>query len=306
MNNFLRLIRFPNLVIIALTMVLLQYVVLLPDIITTSIFPKLSHFSFILFVIYTLCIAAAGNIINDLKDINIDKLNKTFEKQIIPNKITEDNAWIYYFALNFIAFVLSIILPQLHEYNYYTLFINFPFIVGLLWIYSAFLKKLPLIGNIAIAFLCAYVPMLLLDIQINHDFTNKLIDKKVRYIFIGYTLFAFLSTLFREIIKDIEDIEGDRKNGCRTLPIVAGIKGSKIVAFIVGLILLFSVLFFSKILRGEVIKIILLNICISIPVIYALYKLIIAKEKKDFTYVSKLAKWIMLGGIVFILIMKIG
>jgi hypothetical protein len=87
---------------------------------------------------------------------------------------------------------------------------------------------------------------------------------------------------------------------------VAGIKGSKIVAFIVGLILLFSVLFFSKILRGEVIKIILLNICISIPVIYALYKLIIAKEKKDFTYVSKLAKWIMLGGIVFILIMKIG
>ncbi len=307
MSNFIRLIRFPNLVIIALTMCLLQYGVLVATIKNVV----LSHTTFLLVILYTIFIAAAGNIINDIRDIEIDKMNKKVEKQLVGRIYTEGVAWQLYFMFNILSLIIALYAAFYNQNK--ILIYTYPFVVGLLYLYSTYFKKLPLIGNIIIALLCAYVPVLLFGLQTNHDFRGAIIDDNIKIIFIGYTVFAFLSTLFREIIKDIEDIEGDRQNCCRTLPIVVGIKGSKIVVFIVGFTLLLSAVFFSVILmvhpenigREGADKIILLNLFISIPIIYALYKLIMAEEKKDFTYLSKLSKWIMLGGIIFIIIMAI-
>ncbi|NJN35354.1 MAG: UbiA family prenyltransferase [Saprospiraceae bacterium] len=136
---------------------------------------------------------------------------------------------------------------------------------------------------------------------------NSLLEQSdtIRIAFTGYAVLAFASTLFREIVKDLEDAQGDAALNCRTLPVVLGVSQGRNVAFLVGLFFLFLVFFFSWILRGSFLKILILNITISLPIVYVLFSLWRAEEKTDFARVSKLAKLIMLSGLIFILIMKL-
>jgi 4-hydroxybenzoate polyprenyltransferase len=307
--NFMRLIRYPNLIIVALTQYLLQYLILKPALSKIGIRPFLPDFPFFLLVLSTVFIAAGGYIINDIEDLAIDKLNKPLKKQIVGRVYPLSFSWFFYAFFSILGFIISLYLAfYIHDF---VQLVIYPVAVALLWAYSKWLKRLPLIGNLVVAFFCAFVAFVVFYAQSLYkptsiDFETGYLDFQagIAFIFVVYSILAFISTLFREIIKDIEDSEGDKAGNCRTLPIILGLEKSKWVAVVVGLFFLFVVVFFSFILRGEAVQKILLNAIISTPIIYALFLLKKAETKEAFAFLSKLAKVIMLCGLVFLLIMK--
>lgn len=312
--NFLRLIRFPNLIIVALTQYLLQYYILLPELKKVNLMPLLPDFEFFLLVFSTILIAAGGYIINDIEDVDIDKLNKPEKKQIVGRIYPLSISWKMYIFSIILGFIISIYLA-FFIHNLVQLLI-YPTAVGMLYAYSKWWKRQPLIGNLVVSFFCAFVAWIVFYAEKINFILEKLNNVTasgtqqegydfLKLTFIGYAVFAFISTLFREIIKDIEDEQGDKAGNCRTLPVVIGVEKSKKWAFAVGLIFLSLVVIFSFILRGDWVKILILNLTISLPIIYALFLLIKSQKKEDFSFLSKLAKFIMLSGLVFILIMKL-
>lgn len=319
MTPFLRLIRLPNLLIVALTQYLLQYIILVPELSRLGQPPVLPRFEFSLLVFSTVLIAASGYIINDIEDVEIDRINKPEHKRIVGRVYPLSMSWLFYWTLVILGFGISL---------YLALFINdfvqlaiYPVAVLLLWAYSRWFKRQFLIGNLVVAAFCGFVAWVVFYAQSlsvlnirTYSFTtflnfteNSLLEQSdtVRMAFMGYAVLAFASTLFREIVKDLEDAQGDAAMNCRTLPVVLGVSQGRNIAFLVGSFFLLLVLFFSWILRGSFLKILILNITISLPILYVLFLLWRAQEKKDFARVSKLAKLIMLSGLIFILIMKI-
>lgn len=308
MKPMLRLIRFPNLVIVALTQYLLQYAILIPEITKLGMLPVLPAFHFFLLVISTVLIAAGGYVVNDIEDMEIDEQNKPEHKRIVGRVYSLKTAWWIYGFCTVIGFIISLYLA--FYVKDVIQFLIYPAAVGLLYAYSRWFKRQPLTGNLVVSFFCAFVAWVIFYAQnlspIFPLFLKTSWLDSVKITFIGYAVFAFLSTLFREIIKDIEDAEGDLAGNCRTLPIVLGIPKSKNIALFVGIVFLLFMAYFSFILRGshDWLKIIVLNLTVSLPMIYALFLLSKADDKKDFSYLSRLAKGIMLSGLIFILVMK--
>ena len=312
--HFSRLIRFTNLIIVALTQYLLQYYILLPELKKVNLMPLLPDFEFFLLVFSTVLIAAGGYIINDIEDVEIDKLNKPKKKQIVGRIYPLSISWKMYIFSIILGFMISIYLA-FFIHNLVQLLI-YPAAVGMLYAYSKWWKRQPLIGNLVVSFFCAFVAWIVFYAEKINSISEKLQNALANNVstegydflkltFVGYAIFAFISTLFREIIKDIEDVQGDKTGNCRTLPVVIGIESSKKWAFVVGLIFLSLALIFSFILRGDYVKILILNLTISLPIVYALFLLVKSQKKEDFSFLSKLAKFIMLSGLVFILIMKL-
>jgi 4-hydroxybenzoate polyprenyltransferase len=316
MNSFTalaRLVRFPNLVIVALTQNLLQYTILLPNLSRVGLSPMLEKSQFFLLVLSTVLIAAGGYVINDIEDVEIDRLNKPLRKQIVGRILPLSKAWQLYWGLSTLGFITSVYLAFF--INDFLQLLIYPIAVGLLWWYSKSLKRLPLWGNLVVSFFCAFVAWVVFYAQSLSTLSHPvLFDHQERsvgeapnapvFVFIGYAIFAFLSTLFREIIKDIEDAEGDLAGNCRTLPIVLGIPMSKKIAFGVGCLFLLLTLFFCYALIGEDYwRSAVLLLTVSLPIVYVLYLLTCAQDKKDYSRLSLLAKLIMLSGVIFILLM---
>ena len=216
MKPILRLVRFPNLVIVVLTQYLLQYAILKPAIHPLGMMPVLPHFEFFLLVLSTVLIAAGGYVINDIEDIEIDKLNKPEKKRIVGRVYSLKTSWLIYWFCTILGFLISLYLA-FYVKNIVQLMI-YPVAVGLLFAYSRWFKKQVLIGNLVVSFFCAFVAWVVFYAQnLSSIFTIFLkthwLDS-VRLTFMGYAAFAFFSTLFREIVKDIEDAEGDRAGEC--------------------------------------------------------------------------------------------
>ena len=269
----------------------------------------LPHFQFFLLVLSTVLIAAGGYVVNDIEDMEIDKQNKPEHKRIVGRVYSLKTAWIIYGFCTVLGFIISLYLA--FYVKDVIQFLIYPAAVGLLYAYSKWFKRQPLTGNLVVSFFCAFVAWVIFYAQslspIFLIFLKTHWLHAVKMTFTGYAVFAFLSTLFREIVKDIEDAEGDLAGHCRTLPIVLGMPKSKRIALLTGIIFLLFMIYFSFILRGshDWLKIIVLNTIVSLPMIYALFLLAKAKEKKDFSYLSRLAKGIMLSGLIFILVMKL-
>lgn len=303
-KHLLRLIRFPNLIIVAFTQYLLQYKVILSAFESADLHPLLVGFHFFLFVCSTMIIAAGGYIINDVVDYPIDVINKP-EKLIINKAIRMDTAQKWYYGLTIFGFVISLYLA-FYVQNLLLVLI-YPAAVSLLYLYSHYFKKQVLTGNIVVSIFCAFVAGVILFAE-RHTFFElqhvaPQLAERVGLLLGGYTVFAFLSTLFREIIKDIEDVEGDRLQHCRTLPIVYGISISKIVAGFVGLIFLIFVGFLMQWLweQDYLGAVIFASLGILAPLVFSLVKLIRANNKTHFHLLSQLAKWMMLAGLLLLL-----
>jgi 4-hydroxybenzoate polyprenyltransferase len=314
LSAWARLVRFPNLVIVALTQYLLQYAILLPALARYGLVPMLPEPQFSLLVLSTVLIAAGGYVINDIEDVEIDQLNKPLKKQIVGRIIPLSIASGFYWFLTLFGFFISLYLAFfIHDF---VQLLIYPLAVGLLWWYSKSLKRLPLWGNLVVSFFCAFVawvvfyaeslqPQSYQALFVANDFESKTAMQTPNFVFIGYAVFAFLSTLFREIVKDIEDADGDAAGNCRTFPIAFGIPLSKKLAFGVGVVFIGFVLVFSSFLtENGILSILILNIFVSLPMLLALYWLSVAAEKQHYSRLSKLAKIIMLSGVVFILLMK--
>ena len=306
MISFLRLIRFPNLIIMVITQYLLFYRILLPAFVVSDINPALNGFLVFLLILSTISIAAAGYIINDIFDYEIDKVNKP-RSLIVERLISRSKANQLYLLLNFIGFACGLFIAW--KIQNWVFFLLYPLTIFFMWWYSKSLKGKPLWGNLLVAFCCALVAIMLLvaekdSIQLLSVSPGEPHMVKSHYLVWAYAVFAFLSTLFREIVKDMEDIKGDQLGGANTLPLAYGLDTSKKVAFGIGISLIVSIILFmiflGDLLLAQPFFNIFLGVGIVLPLIYALYELYRANTKEHYNCVSKISKLIMLIGILFL------
>ncbi len=298
MIYFLKLIRYKNLLMIALVQVLIKYALFEPFALDTS----LTTIEFILLVIATLCIAAGGNCINDIQDVAIDKINKPL-KVLIGKKITEQTAYNYYIILNIIGVSLGFYLANsIDKPGFAALFIV---ISALLYLYATYLKAIILVGNIVISILVAMSILIvgLFELLPAITETNLVAQSTLFSILLDYALFAFLMTLLRELVKDVEDIDGDKNGGLQTLPILLGRKRAIKIILAVALVFIGNIVYYlyTYMYQQQIAKLYFLVFVVG-PLIYFCIQLLSASKKEDFSYLSGVLKFIMLLGILSMLL----
>jgi 4-hydroxybenzoate polyprenyltransferase len=295
---FLKLIRLPNLFFIALSQVLFQFCVFYP--LYRNELPEKDLLHFIFLILASLFIAAAGYIINDYFDINIDEINKP-EKMVVDKVIHRRWAIAWHFMLSFTGLVFTALaLPVFGKW--YLILANIA-CVALLWFYSTNFKKSLLIGNIVISLLTAWTILIIFFSKVSAENAfepgNHAQPKFFRIAFL-YAGFAFVCSLIREAIKDIEDIRGDEKYGSRSMPIAWGINASKVyiaVWMIVLIIMLLTLQVYILQFRwwGLVAYAIVL---IIVPLVLIFRKLFKASAAEDYHHLSNRIKLVMLAGIL--------
>ncbi|MFZ1703180.1 MAG: UbiA family prenyltransferase [Saprospiraceae bacterium] len=303
-SPYLHVLRIKNLGIITFTMLLLQYMVIGPIVEKELV---LSPFLFFIFLIITLIIAGAGYLINDIKDHSIDVVNKP-KKSYIPHQISFNNARLYYILLVTSGAILSIYIA-LTTKNLINLWI-YPLVTFLLYMYAQKWKSTVLLGNIVVSLFVAFVWGILFYVQYSlRIFENTFFlaenDMVIGELLFSYFFFSFFINLSREIVKDIEDIEGDQLRGIKTYPIVKGVNLSKKLVFIILILLSILIglwLTFSNITTAFEVRAYYI-IFVWSPIVFILTKLVPAKLKKDFAYISKLHKWIMVFALFGMLIL---
>lgn len=262
----------------------------------------LSSFYFTLLVIATVFIAAAGNIINDIYDVEIDKINKP-EKVIIGKIISEKTANYLFIIFNVIGVGLGFYISNQigkPEFSGYFIVVS-----ALLYLYASFIKSITLLGNVIVSALVAFSLIIvgLFDLLPAVNFLNQEHQSYVFGILLIYSFFAFYINLMREITKDIEDIDGDRNGGLNTLPIVLGRKRTSYIVFGMSVLALFGTIYYIYIhLYNYTYAVLYFLLFVLAPLLYFSVKLWDAKNKSDYTFLSKTLKVIMLFGMCSILL----
>jgi len=305
-RSFTSLIRIQNLVFIVFTQYFFYFFILIPIYADSpgSIVLSLSVLHWL--VLASVLIAGGGYVINDYFDLNIDRINKP-QKLVIDRFISRRWAMFFHLILSFAGIVISAYIayllnnPLLLVFNLLSVF--------LLFVYSSTFKKKLLTGNVIIAALSAWVIMVLFVAMCQWnpgtlipEWTSQL--HEVYKIALVYSAFAFIVSLIREVVKDIEDEEGDKKNGCKTMPIVWGIKSTKVfigvwILVLFGLLIVFLFnLIISRWLWG-----IFYIIFVLLPFLIRIYMAFSkALTKKQYAELSREVKLFMLAGILSMLI----
>lgn len=268
-NSFFRLTRVWNLVIVGLA----QYF--------TAGFligiNTLNDLKLFLLSLSTIAIAAAGYIINDYYDVKIDFINKP-DRVVVGKSITRRFALLFHIVLSFVGIAIGFMLSwQIAAINVFSVF--------LLWLYSNNLKRLPFIGNLAVSLLTALCILVVDVLYPSH------------YLLIWiYAAFAFFMTLVREIVKDMEDLKGDNTFGCKTLPIIWGIRKTKILIYGILIIFIAIVLLLND--KYSQLPIHYFILFLFIPITLLIAWLIRADTTKHFAWLSTFCKIILLLGIM--------
>ncbi len=308
LSAFLRLIRWPNLLFIALSQILFYYCIIVPNL-SQGYFLLPKHITaqlFYLLAIASILIAAGGYIINDYFDINIDRVNKP-TKMVVEKVIYRRHAILLHITLTSIGVLLSLYVAI---HTSIIVFICNVVCTLLLWFYSTTFKRKLLTGNILISILTAWT-FAVLYFATNTTFNSHILIaqpihlslQKIYKFTALYTGFAFIISLIREVVKDIEDIEGDRKYNCTTMPIAWGVQAAKVFVG-VWMVVLIGALF---ILQTYVVQLqwwFTILYCIAlliIPLCWLLFKFIKAKTTFEYHQISSWIKWLMLSGILSLL-----
>ena len=291
--NYLNLIRYQNLLFIALVQILIKFSLFF----ALGADTVLNSFGFFLLLIATLCIAAAGNIINDIYDVEIDKINKP-KKVLIGKKIPERNANRLFIILNIIGVAIGFYLSNsIGKPGFAALFIVFS---ALLYLYSSYLKGILIVGNLLVSFLVAMslIIVALFDLLPAITIQNQTSQSVVFKIILHYALFAFFINFIREIVKDLQDINGDKKGGMNTLAIAVGRKRTITIVFVLGVLLVLGVVvyMYEFIYNHETLLLYFLFAIVA-PLLYFCMKSWSAETQKDYGSLSNLLKIIMFLGI---------
>jgi 4-hydroxybenzoate polyprenyltransferase len=324
---FTKLIRLPNLLIIVLTQYAIRYGIIYPIIHSVSddveVKLQMSNLDFFLLSLSTVMIAAAGYIINDYFDVKVDRVNRP-DKIIVGKYIRRRVAMGAHFVINTIAIIIAGYLAY-KVGNWQLIFIQI-ITAGALWYYSTLFKKQVLVGNVIVALMAALVPFIVglyeltlqhanLDSTVNSllffleaetpfeevEFIMLVLLRNVMLWVLGFSFFAFMSTVVREIIKDIEDYEGDKKYFSNTLAVIYGKSKAKIAAqgFAVIMIGLIGYLQYIQLQAKDMASFMYFLFAVQAPLVYVIYQLKLAKEKTDYSKLSKTMKLIMLMGIAY-------
>ena len=307
MISFLKIIRVKQLLIIAFMQYVIRWCLVFPLLKAQSSYYQLqlSEFHFFLLVLSTILIAAAGYIINDYFDVKIDKINKP-EKILIDNGVKRRVSIVSHIIFNFLA--LFIVLYLSFSVGLTKLaFIQFICVSGL-WFYSTTFKKQFLIGNLIIALFTALVPFLVVMYEILPCYKAYLpLDENFSFSAIwlyltGISLFLFLITLINEIVKDMESYDGDIYFGYNTMPIVIGIKLSKLVLILIAIIIIIFLSYYQilQLKNNDWITFFYFLVLLQLPLLFFIYKIIKAETKEAFQKTIVIIQIIMLSGICYL------
>ena len=276
-KNLLKLIRWNNLLIVAVT----QYSAAFFLIKSMGLEELLMNPKMLFLCLGTVLITAAGYVINDYYDIKIDYVNKP-DRVVVGKFLKRRSIIILHATLNTLGVLAGLLV------SWQIGLINF-LVVGLLWLYSNQLKRLPLLGNLTVA--------LLTGLSV---FVVYMLYRESIFLFATYAFFAFFISLIREIIKDMEDVEGDKKFDCKTLPITIGIRKSKLVIYLISIIFLMVAATLMQeepkfwwVFSGLVLMLGLLS-----------QRLYVADKNIDFANLSALSKQIMILGLISMIFLK--
>ncbi|CCG99058.1 UbiA prenyltransferase [Fibrella aestuarina BUZ 2] len=273
-KGFLRLVRVQNLLIVVGTQYLARVALIGPR----SDWPRiLLEPQLFILTLSTVCIAAAGYIINDYFDVKIDIINKP-ERVVIGRYLKRRWAITLHQVLNVVGCLLGLLLSR-------WVFVVDVLSVSLLWFYSANLKRQPFIGNLVVAFLTA------LSLIVLAVYYRQRVD-----LLMVYASFSFIVTLVREIIKDMEDIRGDARYGCRTLPIIWGLRRTKYLLYIIIASFIMTLFLMADSLNNP--RLGWIFMLLLIPVAWLVYRLVMADTRRNFAYLSNLCKLIMMMGVL--------
>lgn len=268
-SGFIQLTRFWNLLIIAIAQYFTAFFLLSNSTLVFSLNMALLSFS-------TVIIAAAGYIINDYYDVKIDLINKP-HRVVVGRILKRRVAMIAHTILNFVGIGIGFYLSwKVGVLNFICAFV--------LWLYSNQLKRIAFLGNLSVALLTG-LSILIIGLVFEPD--NILI--KV------YSLFAFVFSLIREIIKDIEDLKGDSTFGCKTLPVVYGVRKTKSLIYILSYLFLISLCTLAYVVVG--LQMTYLCIALVLPIGYLTFKLYKADKISEYNFLSNYCKFVMLFGI---------
>lgn len=266
------------------------------------------HRQFLFLVIASVLIAAAGYIINDYFDLNIDHVNKP-DKVVVNVFINRRWVIFWHMFLSLLGLFFTVCALPIAEY-WHLVLANLASII-LLWFYSTNLKKLLLIGNVLISLLTAWTIGIIFFSKYPFTMNDLMVvdHNEIRFFrfTVLYASFAFIISLIREVIKDMEDMEGDRKYGCRTMPIVWGINASKVfvAVWIIVLVAALTILQFYVLSFGWWQSALFCLLLIIAPLVWIVSKLFKAQSAKDFHRLSAIVKWVMLTGILSMIFFRV-
>jgi len=302
-KSYLQIIRPFNLLIMAGMLVLVRYAIFLPVFRQNGLEGLMPGWQFLLLVLATLFIGAGGYVINDVLDIELDRINKP-GKQVIGRRISEVTGNKLHFNLTAIGIVFGIVFSYLSDNIF--LGILFVIIPTALFYYSFKYKYLPAIGNLVVALLAAMVviiywlfefyhlksqPQLFIGVSRSFPQLNRFV--------LAFALFAFLTTFIREIIKDAHDMEGDARFGCRTLPMILESRATRYLLFFLELITFAALAWFQVILfRTGYHWMVYILVLTQVLLLFSMFKTLVARDKPAFSHLSLILKLIMITGMV--------
>ncbi len=308
MKAFFRLIRLPNLLFIVAIMLLMERMVAVPVLEKALFGAQLPWYVLGMLILGVVLIAAGGYAINDYFDVRIDAINRP-DTQVVTKVFTKQQAMLFHQILTATGVVMGLVAAVI--LRSWSLGLIFVFTPGLLWFYSSAYKRQFVIGNLIVAFTSALTPLLIAMANVDMlrkrfgDLMNYSTLPHDLYAWIGaFAFFAFLTTLIREIIKDLQDQMGDRELECHTLPIRLGERWTKTI--VVALIMLTMILICMgawlylpfplgwNTLAGRYILFGLL-----IPLACELYMVVSAQIASDYRSAQLLMKFIMGLGVLF-------
>lgn len=298
MKYYISIVRPINLLIVGVSQWLIYALYVIPLFHNYGIDRVLTGRLVGLFILDTILIAAAGYVINDILDHTTDLINKPNGTFIGADKIHPRHANVYYWTIVLLGGVIAAYIAL--QIDKPLLFLIYPLATALLYMYSARWKATSLTGNGVVALFCAFVPAIIWYAE--SDGFQQLYTHNASYILLmgAYILFGFLATMVREIVKDIEDIEGDRRAGARTFPIVAGVDRANVLAVFTFVLLISSYGFWILAMyRLQALGSLGLSIVLLIiPSILTIIQLTKAKEKSAYSAISSYLKLLMVASLV--------
>lgn len=305
---YLQLLRVGNLTFVAILLYVMEKWVATPLLQLEQFGELMPWWILTLLIVSVVGIAAGGYVINDYFDVKIDRINRP-DNLVVTRIISRDAAMNLFYGLTAVGVIAGTVVAWwAHSW---TLLFTYIVIPGLLWFYSASYKRMFLVGNLVVAFASAIVPLLVAIA--NADYLHHLYQNALAYSPIvgelyvwtgGFAAFAFLLTWVREIVKDIEDIEGDREMECRTLPIVWGDKVAKIIATILLVAIatlivymLFAVLPFSHEWKSLPTRYVVFGLIV--PILCSIVLLWAANNRTEYHRVQTIIKFAMFMGMLF-------
>ena len=305
---YLQLLRVGNLTFVAILLYVMEKWVATPLLQLEQFGELMPWWILTLLIVSVVGIAAGGYVINDYFDVKIDRINRP-DNLVVTRIISRDAAMNLFYGFTAVGVIAGTVVAWwAHSW---TLLFTYVVIPGLLWFYSASYKRMFLIGNLVVAFASAIVPLLVAIA--NADYLHHLYQNALAYSPIigelyvwtgGFAAFAFLLTLVREIVKDIEDMEGDREMECRTLPIVWGDKVAKIIATLLLVVIatlivyiLFAVLPFSHEWKSLPTRYVVFGLIV--PILCSIVLLWAANSRTEYHRVQTIIKFAMFMGMLF-------